>query len=311
MMRVLVMGTGAIGGTVGSRFVVAGDEVTFVARGAHLAAIQERGLTIKSQFFGEYHVQATAVSDPTEVGAVDLVLFCTKTYDVDEAAHLIRPCVGPNTVILPVQNGVDIADRIGDVVGPEHVLGGVAWIGGHIEAPGVIFHRSREGSGSITFGELDGGSSERVERLRADLERVGITAIVDPNIRLNLWEKFVAMCANSAVTAVTRELTGVIFANSTTAALYRALMEETAAVGRAYGVRVTDEYVERRFEMLRSSPSFRASTAVDLLNGRRLETEALNGAVVRLGKERGVPTPLNFAMYACLEPFIDGAPSSH
>lgn len=309
-MRVLVMGTGALGGTVGSRFVVAGDEVTFVARGAHLAAIQEHGLTVKSEFFGEYRVQATAMSDPAAVGEVDLVLFCTKTYDVDGAAHLIRPCVGPTTVILPVQNGVDIADRIEDVVGPGHVLGGVAWIGGHIEAPGVIVHRSRGGSGSITFGELDGSSSERVEQLRADLERVGITAIVDPNIRLTLWEKFVAMCANSAVTAVTRELTGVIFANPTTTALYRGLMEETAAVGRAYGVAITDDYIEKRFEMLRSSPSFRASTAVDLLSGRRLETEALNGAVVRLGKERGVPTPLNFTMYACLEPFIDGAPAS-
>jgi 2-dehydropantoate 2-reductase len=309
-MRVLVMGTGAIGGTVGSRFVLAGDEVVFVARGAHLAAIQERGLTIKSAFFGEYQVSATAVSDPAETGIADLVLFCTKTFDVEDAAYLIRPCVGPDTVILPVQNGVDIAERIGQMVGPEHVLGGVSWIGGHIEAPGVIVHRSPGGSGSLTFGELEGRSSERVEKLRADLERAGVEAIVDPNIRLNLWEKFVAMCANSAVTAVTRELTGVIFANPTTTALYRGLMEETAAVGRACGVPIADGYVGKRLEALKALPSFRASTAVDLLAGRRLETEALNGTVARLGKERGVPTPLNFAMYACLEPFINGTPSA-
>ena len=309
-MRVLVMGSGAIGGTVGSRFVLAGDEVVLVARGAHLAAMRERGLTIQSAFFGEYQVPTTAVSDPAGTGIADLVLFCTKTYDVEAAAHLIRPCVGPDTVVLTVQNGVDIPDRIGQILGAEHVLGGVAWIGGHIEAPGVIVHRTRGGSGSLTFGELDGGGSDRVETLRADLERVGIEAIVDQNIRLNLWEKFVAMCANSAVTAVTRELTGVIFANATTTALYRGLMEETAAVGRACGVPIADGYVDKRLASLQAMPSFRASTAVDLLAGRRLETEALNGTVVRLGKECGVPTPLNFAMYACLGPFIDGAPAA-
>jgi 2-dehydropantoate 2-reductase len=308
-MRVLVMGAGAIGGTVGSRFLHAGDDVVFVARGAHLAAMQEHGLTVKSSYFGDARMPVTAVSDPAGTGKADLVLFCTKTYDVDGAARLIRPCVGPETVILPVQNGVDTAERIGEVVGIEHVLGGVAWIGGHIEGPGVVLHRSSSGSGSLTFGELEGGSSPRVEQLRADLERIGITGIIDPNIRLNLWEKFVAMCANSAVTAVTRELTGVIFANSETAVLYRALMEETAAVGRACGVPITDEYIEKRYQMLRSSPSFRASTAVDLLNGRPLETESLNGTVVRLGKQHGVPTPLSFAMYACLQPFINGTPS--
>ena len=223
---------------------------------------------------------------------------------------MIRPCVGPDTVILPVQNGVDIAERIGRILGQDRVLGGSAWIGGHIEAPGVIVHRTSGSSGSLTFGELGGGSSARVEQLRADLDRVGIDAIVDPNIRLNLWEKFVAMCANSAVTAVTRELTGVIFANPTTTALYRGLMEETAAVGRACGVPIADGYVDERLAALRAMPSFRASTAVDLLAGRRLETEALNGTVVRLGTECGVPTPLNFAMYACLGPFIDGAPSA-
>ena len=311
-MRIAVMGAGALGGYLGSRFALAGHDVVFIARGAHLEAIRARGLTVKSPFHGEYIVSAEAVSDPAEIGTVDLVLFCVKAYDTEQAARLIQPIVGPETVVLPVQNGIDISERIGRVVGAERVLGGIAWVGGAVEGPGVIVHRGSGtgGPGTLTFGELTGGVSERVERLCTTFEQVGVEAIAHPDIRLPLWEKFIAMCANSAVTAVTRQLTGVIFANPTTTALFRGLMEEVAVVARAWDVPLADDYVDRRLAMLQAAPSFRASTAVDLLAGRRLETEALNGTVVRLGKERGVPTPLNFAMYACLAPFIDGTPST-
>jgi 2-dehydropantoate 2-reductase len=306
-MRVTVMGSGGTGGYFGGLLARAGEDVTFVARGAHLEAIRKSGLSVRSRLAGDFTVSARATDDPVEAGPADLILFCVKAYDTEVAAERLRPAVGPDTVILPVQNGIDSAERIGRVVGPGHVIGGLAGVSSVIAAPGIIEHRA--GPDVIQLGELEDGSSARTERIADALRRAGMKAQVRPDIRVALWEKFVLICGLSGLTALTRLPIGTVLACPETRTLYRQTMEETHAVGRAEGVALPDGVVEetlKRFETV--DPTVRGSLYYDLAAGRRLEIETLNGTVVRLGRERGIPTPANFAVYAALKPYADGAP---
>jgi 2-dehydropantoate 2-reductase len=308
-MRVTVMGSGGTGGYFGGLLARAGEDVTFVARGAHLEAIRENGLTVRSRLVGDFTVPARATDDPAESGPAELVLFCVKAYDTESAADRLRPAVGPDTVILPVQNGIDSAERIGRVVGAGHVVGGLAGVSSVVAAPGIIEHRA--GPDIIRLGELDGQPSARTQRIADALRRAGIKAELRPDIRVALWEKFVLICGLSGLTALTRLPIGAILACAETRELYRQTMEETHAVGRAHGVALPDGIVEEtlgRFES--SDPALRGSLYYDLAAGRRLEIETLNGTVVRLGRKRGVPTPANFGVYAALKPYANGAPPS-
>ncbi len=306
-MRIAVMGTGGTGGYFGGLLVRAGEDVTLIARGAHLAAIRARGLTVKSRLVGDFTVPARATDDPATVGPVELVLFCVKSYDTHSAIELIRPLVGPDTMILSVQNGIDSAERIARVVGKSAVLGAVAGVSSIVEAPGVIHHKA--GPDVIRFGELLGGTSQRTERLLGVLRRAGIKAELHANIELAIWEKFVLICGLSAVTALTRLPLGPVLACPETRALLRGTIEEVDAVGRASKIALPPDSVDRTMAMLRSAdPSVRGSLYYDLAAGRRLELETLNGTVVRLGRERGIPTPFNFAIYAALKPYADGGP---
>ncbi len=308
-MRVTVMGSGGTGGYFGGLLARAGEDVTFVARGAHLEAIRKAGLAVRSRLVGDFTVSARTTDDPAEAGPADLVLFCVKAYDTETAAERLRPAVRPATVILPVQNGIDSAERIGRVVGPGHVIGGLAGVSSVIAAPGVIEHRA--GPDVIQLGELGGGLSARTERIADALRRAGLKTQVRPDIRVALWEKFVLICGLSGLTALTRLPIGAVLACAETRALYRQTMEETHAVGRAEGVALPDGVVEqtvKRFEG--GDPAIRGSLYYDLAAGRRLEIETLNGTVVRLGRERGVPTPANLAIYAALKPYAGGAPAT-
>ena len=308
-MRVTVMGSGGTGGYFGGLLARAGAEVTFVARGAHLAAIRAGGLTVRSRLVGDFTVPARATDDPAESGPADLVLFCVKSYDTESAAERLRPAVGPDTVILPVQNGIDSADRIGRVAGLEHVIGGLAGVSSVVEAPGVIEHRA--GPDVIQLGELDGPPSARAQRVADTLRRAGIKAQVRPDMRVALWEKFVLICGLSGLTALTRLPLGAILACAETRTLFRQAMEETETVGRAEGVSVPDGHAGRMMKFFEGSdPTIRGSLYYDLAAGRRLEIETLNGTVVQLGRKRGVPTPANFAVYAALKPYADGAPAA-
>ncbi len=308
-MRVTVMGSGGTGGYFGGLLARAGEEVTFVARGAHLAAIRARGLTVRSRLVGDFTVPARATDDPAESGRADLVLFCVKTYDTASAAERLRPAVGPDTVILPVQNGIDSAERIGRVVGLEHVIGGLAGVSSVVEAPGIIEHRA--GPDVIQLGELDGPPSARAQRIADTLRRAGIKTQVRPDMRVALWEKFVLICGLSGLTALTRLPLGAVLACPETRTLFRQAMEETEAVGRAEGVAVPDGHAGRMMQFFEGSdPAIRGSLYYDLAAGRRLEIETLHETVVRLGREHGVPTPANFAVYAALKPYADGAPPS-
>jgi 2-dehydropantoate 2-reductase len=307
-MRVRVMGSGGTGGYFGALLARAGEDVTFVARGAHLAALRAAGLTVRSRLAGDFTVPARATDDPAEAGAADLVLFCVKAYDTESAAARLRPAVGPETVILPVQNGIDGAERISRIVGPGHAIGGLAAVSSVIAAPGIVEHRA--GPDVIQLGELDGQPSERTQHIADALRRAGIKAQVRPDIRVALWEKFVLICGLSGLTALTRLPIGTVLACAETRTLCRQTMEETHAVGRAEGVALPGGHVERTLAFFEGSdPAIRGSLYYDLAAGRRLEIDTLNGTVVRLGRERGVPTPANFAIYAALKPYADGAPA--
>jgi 2-dehydropantoate 2-reductase len=296
-MRVTVMGSGGTGGYFGGLLARSGEDVTFIARGAHLAAIRKSGLAVRSRLVG----------DPAESGPADLVLFCVKAYDTESAAERLRPAVGPDTVILPVQNGIDSAERIGRIVGPRRVIGGLAGVSSVVAAPGVIEHRA--GPDVIQLGELDGPPSKRTERVVEALARAGIKAHVRPDMRVALWEKFVLICGLSGLTALTRLPLGAVLACPETRTLFGQVMEETQTVGQATGVPVPGDHAAKMMKFFQGSDrAIRGSLYYDLAAGRRLEIETLNGTVVRLGQERSVPTPANFAVYAALKPYADGAP---
>lgn len=306
-MRVAVMGSGGTGGFFGSLLARAGNAVTFIARGAHLEAIHAHGLRVKSRLAGDFTLPVRATNDLHAIGPVELVLLCVKTYDTDSAVQQMRPLVGPDTLVLSVQNGIDNAERIARVVGSEPVIGAVAHIFSAIEAPGVIAQTA--GPGRIIFGELAGGSSARTERLLRTFQQAGIVAELSREIRVTLWEKFLFICGNGGVTALTRLPLGVIRACPETNALLRGTMEEVEGVARACGIPLPAGCVEQVVAFNASvEPEARSSLYHDLAAGRRLELEALHGTVVRLGRAHGVPTPLNFAIYAALKPYLNSAP---
>jgi 2-dehydropantoate 2-reductase len=299
-MKIAVMGSGGIGGYFGGLLARAGEDVTFIARGAHLEAIRKNGLEVKS-VAGDFHVRARATHDPAAVGPVDLVLFCVKGYDTDAAGLQIRPMVDPKTVVLCLQNGVDNEERLAAILGENHVVTGVVHILSTISAPGII--NQTAGPRSLTFGEKDGLVTPRADRILAALKGAGIQAELSPQIQVDLWEKFLFICAQGGVTALARLSIGEILTCSETAALYRSVMEEVALVGRAKGIPLPADAVDRALTFARGlQPGMRSSLAHDLSQGNRLEVETLAGTVVRYGREAGVPTPFNFAIYACLKP---------
>ncbi len=262
---------------------------------------------MESRLAGTFTLPVKATDNPSEVAPVDLILFCVKTYDIDAAAESIRPLIHPETMLLSLQNGIDNEERIARAAGHTSGIGAVAYVSSAIKAPGVVAQTS--GPGKIIFGELSEGASARTERLHDVLQRAGITAEVHPDIRVVLWQKFVFICAFSGVTAVTRLPIGTILADPVTHALFRGISEEAEAVARAGGIDLPADCVEQAMATAAAAePWARGSLYHDLAGGRRLELESLNGEVVRRGREHGVSTPLNFAIYAALRPYVDGSP---
>jgi 2-dehydropantoate 2-reductase len=303
-MRIVVMGAGGTGGYFGAKLARAGEDVTFVARGAHLDAIRAHGLRVKSALEGEWTVRAPAVEDVAGLPPAEVVLFCVKSFDTGPAALLIRPVVGPETGVLSIQNGVDNEDTVAGIVGGGHVLGGVAQVFSTIEAPGVIRHSLL---GRLIFGEMDGRETARARAFLAACERASIPAEISPNVLRALWEKYVYLTAHAGMTAVTRCSAQVIRETPETRHMYRLLLEEMAALARAAGAGVDEGVVERSLRLLDSlGGNAYSSLHHDLTRGKRLELEALHGHAVRLGTRYGVPTPTLFAVYAALRPYLDG-----
>lgn len=302
------MGAGGTGGYFGGRLAQAGEDVIFVARGAHLEALRTRGLTVESRLAGTFTVSAQATDDASEIDPVDLVLFCVKTYDTDAAAESIRPLIHPDTMLVSLQNGIDNEERIARATERSPEIGAAAYVVSAIREPGVVAQTA--GPGKIVLGGLEGGASARTEQLVATLRRAGIAAELHPDIRIVLWQKFLFICAFSGVTALTRLPIGNVLADPVTKALFRGTSEEVEVVARAGGIDLPEDCGEQALATAAAvEPWGRGSLYGDLAAGRRLELESLNGEVVRRGREYGVETPLNFVIYAALRPYVDGAPA--
>ncbi len=306
-MRIAVIGSGGVGGTFGAALAKAGADVTFVARGAHLAAIRERGLRVEGGRPEIVVRPAQATEDPASIGPVDLVLFCVKLWDVESAGEAIRPIVGADTAVVPLQNGIDASARLTPILGANAVMGGVAQVSAAIAEPGVI--RQTGTRQRLVFGEMDGRASPRGERFLALCKQAGFDAMLTGNIERALWEKFILLVAMSSLTAVTRLPVGKLRDDPDLLALYRTVMREVLAVGRASGVDLPDELIEKRMADVGAFPAAgRASMAVDLERGNRIELPWLAGKVVALGREHDVPTPANATIYAALKPYVNGKP---
>jgi 2-dehydropantoate 2-reductase len=307
-MRIAVVGTGGIGGPYGASLAKAGADVTFVARGAHLAALRESGLRVEGDR-GETHIQpAQATDDIAGIGIVDFALLCVKLWDVENVGAQLRAVVGPETAVVPLQNGVDAAERLIPILGYEAVMGGTAYVTGNIASPGVI--RQTGTYQRMTFGELDGRLSERGRRLSALCETAGFEGVLSPDIRVPLWEKFILLVPAAGLNALTRLPLGKWRGDSDLLALYEAALHETIAVGRAEGVRLPSDSAEKTIKMMWSMPPYlTTSMGTDLLRGNRLELPWFSGKVVELGRRHGIPTPVNGFIYAALKPYINGKPA--
>ncbi len=300
-MRIAVFGAGGVGGYFGGRLAQAGESVVFIARGEHLRVMREDGLRVDS-VAGDFLVSpCEATDDPGAVGEVDAVLVGVKAWQVPAAARAIRPLVGPETTVLPLQNGVEAPRQLAEALGRARVLGGLCKIIAEKVGPGHIRHSGAEPY--LALGELDNRPSERVEELRRAFERAGVRGEVPADIRIALWEKFLLIAAISGVGAVTRASLGPLLAVPESRRLLERAMEEIRAVARAFGVDVPGDAVARTMAFFESlPPEGTASMQRDVMAGRPSELESQNGAVVRLGREVGVATPVHDFLYASLLP---------
>ncbi len=303
-MKIAIFGAGGVGGYFGGRLAAAGEDVTFIARGTHLAALQQDGLHIDSPN-GALHLSTVpATDDPAMVGPVDVVLFTVKLYDVDAAAAALKPMIGPNTVVITLQNGVDAVDMVAKHVGAEHVAGGVAYIVIVIDQPGHLRHTTAQ---QLVFGERNGTRSPRLVAFEEAGIRAKFQATASTTMETDLWIKFVRLATWSGMTTVTRSSMAVVRDNAELFAMMMAAIDETIAVGRARGIVFPPTLVDDTLALIRSSPATSKSSMLeDFERGRRLELPWLSGAVVRLGKAVGVPTPTHQFIAAVLQPFVNG-----
>jgi 2-dehydropantoate 2-reductase len=299
-MKILVMGSGGVGGFYGGRLAHAGCDVTFVARGAHLKAMREHGLVIENEPQGDIRLaQVKVTDDPATIGAVDLVLIAVKLWDTEAAARAVKSNVGPNTAVLSLQNGVIKDEILQTELGEAAVIGGVGYVATHISRPGVILQTGTMQRAII--GEYDGRHTPRVEALLKVLRRAGIEAEIAPDIRRTLWEKYTFLVGLSGTTATMRMPIGPIRSNLQTRAFLFEIMKETVAVGRALGVALPENYAADRLRFADSVPADMTSSLYhDLEGGNRLEVEWLSGGVVQLGARARVPTPANRAVWDIL-----------
>ena len=306
-MRIAIYGAGAVGGYFGGRLAQAGDDVVFLARGDHLRAIREHGLRVTS-IAGDFTIRPAQATDrPDDIGPVDTVLVTVKAWQVSDAALAMRPLVGPDTFVVPLENGVEAPEQLADVLGAEHVLGGLCRIISQMTAPGHIRHSGAEPY--IAFGELeDAGSgvmaTGRAERLQEAFARTqGVHAEISPDIRAAMWLKFLFIASMSGVGAVTGAPIGVVRGRPETRQMLEQAFEEIAAVAAALGIGLPANAVKETMTFVYTLPhDGTASMQRDIMAGRPSELETQNGAVVRLGQRTGVPVPLHTFIYRSLLP---------
>ena len=306
-MRIAVIGAGGIGAIYGASLSKAGADVAFVARGAHLRAMQENGLLIKGDR-GETQIRpAQATDDIAGIGIVDYVLFCVKLWDVESAGEQLRPIIGPDTAVIPLQNGVDAPERLVAILGPAPVMGGTAFVTGAIVAPGVVHQTGTYQR--MTFGELDRRDSERGHRLSNLCKAAGFEGVLSSDVMVPIWQKFLLLVPLAGLNALTRLPLGKWRADPDLLALFETALRETAAVGHAEGVHLPPDSVDKTLATMWSMPDYHmTSMGNDLLRSNRLELPWLAGKVVELGRRHDVPTPVNSFIYTALKPYTNGAP---
>ena len=307
-MRFAILGSGAVGGYFGAKLAMLGQEVTFIARGAHLDAIRSKGLRIQSAKLGDFTATAAAESDTAKVGPVDVVMVAVKAYDNSTALPMLQPLIGANTVVLTLQNGVDSVDEVAAAAGEEHVLGGTTYVATALEAPGLIVqtgvHRT------IIFGEVFGDRrriSPRVQAIADVLAAADIHATPVPDARVPIWDKFVYLCPFSGFTGASRLAIGHIWKFPHVQEMFYAASREVAAIAAAEGVTISPNRFDTLQEYMQNiPPTTRSSLLIDLEQGKRIEVEALQGAAVRRASKHSVPVPIVATLYALLKPWEHG-----
>ena len=304
-MRIAVVGAGGVGGGFGAALAKAGADVTFIARGAHLAAMKGVGLKVTGPLGDTHLVPTQATDDPAEIGKVDIVLFCVKLWDVESAGMRIKPLIGPGTAVIPLQNGIDAHERLIPILGRDAVMCGVAQISASIVGPGLIqqvgtFMR-------MIFGELDGKRTKRAEDFLALCLKAGFDATLSEQIVTELWMKFILLAANAGLMSLARQPIGRLRDDPDMREIFVAAYREAFDVGRARGVALPADAVERILGLTAHfPPAMKASMALDLDRGNRLEVPWLSGKVADLGRQLGVPTPTHSMIYAMLKPYVMG-----
>jgi 2-dehydropantoate 2-reductase len=303
-MHIAIVGSGGVGGYFGGRLAAAGVDVAFLARGAHLEALRTRGLRIESPKGNVHLAHVNASDDPAAIGPADIVFFAVKLYDTEGALALLPPLVGPDTVVIPFQNGVDSVATLTRAVGHAHTAGGTCYVSAVISEPGVIRHTAMD---HLIFGELDGTRSPRLEWLLEACRPAGFEATLSTDITVDIWSKFIRLSAFSGMTSVTRSPIGVIRDDPELFAMLKVAAKETMMVAQAKGIAVpqsTVADVAAAYGVV--PPEAKSSMLEDLERGRRLELAWLSGAVVRIGREVGVDTPTHRFINAVLRPHVNG-----
>ncbi len=305
-MRIAVMAAGGVGGYFGARLAQAGHDVAFIARGRHLAAIRERGLTVRSAG-GDIHLTTVQASDdPKSLGAFDLVLFAVKLWDTEAAAAASLPLVARGGMVIPFQNGVESIERVGAVIGAAQVLGGAAYIAATIAEPGVILHTGQ--MARLRFGPVLSAQEAPARRFLQACTDAGIDAELVADVHRVLWEKFVFLSAFSGVTSAARQPIGAIRSDPDLRAVFEAAMAEAWAVGRARGIGLAEDLVAQQMQLADGLPAeMKSSMLNDLVAGNRLEAPWLSGAVARMAKEAVQAAPVSATLFATVKPYCDGA----
>ncbi len=304
-MRIAVIGAGGVGGYFGAQLARAGHAVAFVARGRHLAALRENGLTVESAVGPVQSMRVVATDKPAELAPVDVVMFCLKLWDVEANAAALAPLLAAGAVVIPFQNGVESHEMLARALGAERVAGGVAQIGAVIRAPGVIAHTGT--MSKLRVGAFTGGQQSLLRDFVAAGKAAGIDIEYVDDIRRALWEKFVFLVAMSGATALARQPIGVVRADADLRAVLAASMRETLAVGATRGVVFDEKFVDRQMAFVDGLPAeMRTSMLNDLVAGNRLEAPWLAGAVARMATAAGVPAPVSATIYAALKPYLGG-----
>jgi 2-dehydropantoate 2-reductase len=299
-MKILIMGAGAVGLFYGARLQRAGEDVYYCARGENLRVLREHGLEVRS-FQGDFALQVKATGDPREFAPYELILFCVKAYDTVAAAGQLDGCLAAGGAVMTIQNGVENEDVLCTVLPGESVMGGNARVGAELTAPGKLLHTA---SGIIEFGELDGRDTPRAQRMAEAFKRAGVLGQFTRDLKSVRWKKLMGNNGTNTVSTLARCTLGAMFADPEGAALVHRLMSETAIVGRAEGANISDEDVETLYNVARNfsnASAVKPSTLQDLERGKRLEYDAISGAVIRAARRHGLSVPATETVHTLLK----------